>query len=344
MRRTVRAALPLAVLLAATLSGCTGGSADDGGLRLGYFPNVTHAQALYGIQSGLFARALGTHPFTATQFNAGPTAMEALLSGQVDATYVGPGPAISALAVTGGDVLRVIAGAASGGARFILREGVGVATDADLAGKTFASPQLGNTQDLSLKDWLRQHGHTTKDRGGDVDVVNAANPDILALFKQKDIDGAWVPEPWATRLERDAGGHQLVDERDLWPHGQFTTTLLVAKRSYLVTHPEQVRDLLAAHIEATRILQAWNASTVQTLDASLAAATGKGLGAPLLAAALAKLNFTNDPLAATLSAFGDKARRLGLLARDLPPLAQVVDVGPLDEVLSRSSQPGVPSP
>jgi NitT/TauT family transport system substrate-binding protein len=192
--RTVRAPLALAVLLAAGLAGCTGGGGGDG-LRLGYFPNVTHAQALYGIQSGLYAKELGSHPFLATQFNAGPTAMEALLTGQVDAAYVGPSPVLNALAATGGGTLRIIAGAASGGARLILREGVQVDGPADLAGKTFASPQLGNTQDVSLKDWLRAQGHATKDKGGDVDVVNAANPDILTLFRTRQLDGATASSP-----------------------------------------------------------------------------------------------------------------------------------------------------
>jgi NitT/TauT family transport system substrate-binding protein len=342
MRRTVRAALPLALLAASMLAGCAGGGGE--GLRLGYFPNVTHAQALYGLQSGLYAQALAGKPFEATAFNAGPTALEALLSGQIDATYVGPGPLLNALAATGGDVLRVVAGAASGGARFIARGDVRIASDADLGGKTFASPQLGNTQDLSLKDYLRAHGHATADRGGDVTVVNAGNPDILTLFVQKRVDGAWVPEPWATRLVREGGGREVLDERALWPGGQFATTLLVTTTAYLASHPAQVRALLEAHVQATTAVAAGNATVQQAVNAGIAAAAGKALDPAVLAEAWTKLNFTNDPLASSLSAFGDKARGLGLLHGDLPPLHQAVDLGPLNEVLSRHGRPGVPQP
>jgi NitT/TauT family transport system substrate-binding protein len=343
MRTTARAILPLALLAAAALAGCadTGG---EPGLRLGYFPNITHAQALYGIQSGLYAKAVGSHPFQATQFNAGPTAMEALLTGQVDATYVGPSPVLNALAATGGDTLRIIAGSASGGARLILRAGVQIGGDADLAGKTFASPQLGNTQDVSLKDWVKAHGHTTKDKGGDVNVVNAANPDIVTLFHTRQLDGAWVPEPWATRLVRDEGGREHLDERSLWPGGQFVTTLLVTTKAYLDRHPADARALLEAHIAATAALQGGNATTLQAMNDGLAAAVGKPLAPALLAEALSKLNFTNDPLPATLAAFGDKARGLGLLTKSPPPLSQVVDLGPLNEVLARHGRPGVPTP
>jgi NitT/TauT family transport system substrate-binding protein len=343
MRWTARATLPVAILLAATLSGCAGAAGGDG-VRLGYFPNVTHAQALYGIETGLYAQKLTGHGFTHTQFNAGPTALESLLSGQVDATYVGPGPLINALAATGGDVLRVIAGSASGGARLILRGDVHIADDADLGGKVFASPQLGNTQDISLKDYLRQHGHVTEDRGGDVKVVNAQNPDILSLFTQGKLDGAWVPEPWATRLETDGGGKEFLDERSLWPGGQFTTTLLVTTSSFLSRHGDLVRSLLEAHVQATAAVAAANASVLQAVNGGIKAATGKELPAPLLASSFTKLNFTNDPLAPTLAAFGDKARGLGLLHGDLPALSQVVDLGPLNEVLSRHGRPGVPQP
>jgi len=342
MRRSAASCLAAGLLLTGLLAGCTGHAASDG-LRLGYFPNITHAQALYGIQSGLYAKQLGAHPFTPMAFNAGPTAMEALLSGQVDATYVGPGPVINSLAVTGADVLRVIAGSASGGARFILRAGVDIGPDSDLAGKTFATPQLGNTQDLSLKDWLSQHGHTTKDRGGDVDVVNAANPDILSLFQQGHIDGAWVPEPWATRLESEGHGHEFLDERSLWPDGQFATTILVTTQAYLSSHPEQVQDLLEAHVQATLAMQQADANALQVVNAGIASATGKSLDPGVLATAFKHLNFTADPLPGSIAAFGQKARDTGLLHGDLPSLAQVIDVTLVNQVLARHGESEVPA-
>ncbi|HEX2066363.1 MAG TPA: ABC transporter substrate-binding protein [Candidatus Thermoplasmatota archaeon] len=342
MRRTARVALPLALLLA-TLAGCVHAEGSDG-LRLGYFPNVTHAQALYGVQAGLYAEAMGNRSFEAVQFNAGPHALEALLAGQVDATYVGPSPVISALAKTGDGMLRVVAGAASGGARFIVRSDVQLGGDADYAGKAFASPQLGNTQDISLKDFLRQRGHTTTDRGGDVQVINAAGPDILTLFLQKRVDGAWVPEPWATRLERDGGGRELVDERDLWPGGRFATTLLVTSARYLERHPDRVRALLEAHVQATDAVAAGGEATLQAINDGMEAATGKSLPMDLLRAASTQINFTNDPLPASLAAFGDKARGLSLLRDELPPLARVVALDILNEVLARHGRAGVSPP
>lgn len=343
MRAPAAMAVGSALLLAATLlAGCT---ASDPGttLRLGYFPNVTHAQALYGLEKGIYASHLGAGNLTTMAFNAGPTAMEALLTHQIDAAYVGPGPVLNAWARSG-DTVRVIAGAASGGARFIVQSTFALAKDADLAGRTFASPQLGNTQDLSLKAYLKAHGHTTDDRGGDVKVVNAANADILTLFAQKQIDGAWVPEPWATRLVHDGGGREFLDERSLWPGGQFASTVLVTTGAYMSRHPDRIEALLAAHVESTDAVQKGDPAVLQAINAGIEHATGKALGDDLLTESFTKLNFTYDPLAPTIVAFGDKARNLGILTGNLPGIGQVVSLGPLDAVLSHLGRAGVPQP
>jgi NitT/TauT family transport system substrate-binding protein len=181
-------------------------------LRLGYFPNVTHAQALVGVADGTFARALGGKLETRT-FNAGPAAMEALLAGDLDASYVGPGPAVIAYLRSKGEGLRVVAGAVSGGAVLVVRDARG---PADLAGKRVASPQLGNTQDVALRTWLRANGLGTDGGPRGVEVTPLANTEIRSMFERGELAGAWVPEPWGARLVHDAGGRILVDERSLW--------------------------------------------------------------------------------------------------------------------------------
>lgn len=238
----------LAVLLAVG-GGCkrSGEGGAEQPLRVGFFPNITHAQALVGNAEGTFAQALGQVEMKA--FNAGPEAMQALLSGSVEASYVGMGPAINAY-LKGGRELRVVAGAVEGGAVLVTRT---ARSPEELRGKTLASPQLGNSQDIALRTWLAGQGLQP---GKDVRVVPMANPEILGLFQQGQLEGAWVPEPWGTRLILEGGGHLLVDERELWPQGRFSTTLLVTTERVLRERPEQVRKLLQAHVELTQQWQA----------------------------------------------------------------------------------------
>jgi NitT/TauT family transport system substrate-binding protein len=195
-------------------------------LRLGYFPNINHAQGVIGIGDGSFQKTLGDNITLETYvFNAGPSAIESLLAGRLDATYIGPNPAINGYVVSNGQADRIIAGATSGGASFVVRNDSGVNSEQDLGGKKFASPQLGNTQDIALRNYLTDNGYNTIENGGNVTVLPIANADILTTLLKKEIDGAWVPEPWATRLVNEAGGKILVDERDLWPpEGKFVNS------------------------------------------------------------------------------------------------------------------------
>lgn len=304
------------------LSGCTA-TAEEGVLRLGYFPNLTHAQPLYGVESGLYQERLGETQLKTQVFNAGPTAFETLLAGRIDVIYVGPSPTISALERKGLDVVVIVAGSASGGASFVTRDGIDGPDD--LHGAKLATPQLGNTQDIALKHYLREHGLERRDEGGDVDIVNAANADILTLFTNGHVDGAWVPEPWATRLVQEAGGRVLVDEAALWPDGKFVTTHVVTTRAFLRTHGEDVRNLLAAHAEATRLLQAGDAATLGTLNDGLESVTGKRLADDTLAAAFPKISFTDDPLQETLRRQYEMAHDLGF-AGAVPDVSQAYDL------------------
>ena len=256
-RRWLGVVLTVAALSAGGLAGSASAagpaaSAPSGTLRLGYFPNVTHAPALVAVQGGLFQSALGpdVHLKLFT-FNAGPAAVEALLSDSIDASYVGPNPAINAYAQSHGAV-RIIAGAASGGAFLVVRPGINTA--ADLRGKVLATPQLGNTQDVALRTFLRAHGlRSNVNGGGDVSIRPEDNATTIQAFQQHQIDGAWVPEPYASQLVAD-GGKVLVDERSLWPGRRFATTELIVRTDYLRAHPDIVQRLLEGQRDAIGVI------------------------------------------------------------------------------------------
>src|SRR5450432_185937 len=223
-------------------------------VRVGAFPNITHAQAMVGKANGWFEKALGpSAKIEWTSFNAGPSAIEALFSGAIDMTYVGPNPAITGYVRSNGEALRVISGAASGGASLIVRNDSGINKPEDFHGKRVASPQFGNTQDVALRNWLKNHGMKTNDKGGDVQIVPMANPDQLTLFLKKDLDAAWAPEPWATRLIHEGNGRLFVDERTLWPDGQFVIGLLVVNTKFLKEHPDLVKNWIRANVDLTEI-------------------------------------------------------------------------------------------
>ena len=223
-------------------------------IRIGYFPNINHAQAVIGLGKGDFQKALGNNVKVETfQFNAGPSAIESLLAKRIDVSYIGPNPAINGYVVSDGKGVKVIAGATSAGASFVVRNDAGINSVKDLGGKKFASPQLGNTQDVALRKYLLDNGFKTTENGGNVTVVPVANPDILTLFLKKDIDGAWVPEPWATRLIKEANGKIFVDERELWsPEGKFVTANIIVRPDYLKENSDVIKKLLAAGYFAYR--------------------------------------------------------------------------------------------
>ncbi|HYP42482.1 MAG TPA: ABC transporter substrate-binding protein, partial [Candidatus Nitrosocosmicus sp.] len=223
-------------------------------LRIGYFPNINHAQAVIGLNNGDYQKSLGNNTKVETfVFNAGPSAIEALLAKRIDATYIGPNPAINGYVVTGGEDVRVIAGASSGGASFIVRNDAGIESVADLGGKKFASPQLGNTQDISLRKYIIDNGFNTVENGGNVTVVAVKPSDIVTLMLKKEIDGAWVPEPWGIRLINEANGKVFVDERDLWPpEGEFVSSNIIVRTDYLKSNPDVIEKLLEAHVDQTQ--------------------------------------------------------------------------------------------
>jgi NitT/TauT family transport system substrate-binding protein len=310
-------------------------------LRLGYFPNITHATAIVGVSEGIFARALGANVTLQTAtFNAGPEEVEALLSGALDAGYIGPNPALNAFIRSHGEAVRVISGATSGGAALVVRPEIN--GPADLRGKTLATPQLGNTQDVALRSWLKAQGlSTTTEGGGDVAIAPQQNADTLNAFKAGKIAGAWVPEPWATRLVLEGGGKVLVDERRLWPNGLFATTVLIVRTDFARAHPDVVRALLRGQIEANDFVNAQPERAQQIVNDAIARITGQRLNPQVLATAWNNLTFTNDPIASSLKKAATDAAALGFLKLDNLDVARIYDLQPLNALLRASGAPEV---
>jgi len=320
----MRRFLTLFILLS-TFAGCTSSSTGPAAsapptevarptVRLGYFPNLTHAPALVAIEQGLFERALGDAATLDTRvFNAGPSTVEALMSGSLDVTYIGPNPTINAHVRSKGDAVRVIAGASSGGAALVVAPGIEKADD--LRGKVVASPQLGGTQDVALRIWLKKAGLNVALQGGDVQVLPQENAQSLETFRTGKIAGAWVPEPWVSRLVREGGGRVLVDERTLWPEGRFVTTHLVARRVWLEANPTLADKLLDAHLDALASMERDAAGARAAVIARIGKLTGQAVAPALIDAAWPSLTFTADPLAATLRTAAEHAESVGLVPK-----------------------------
>ncbi|MHB0977536.1 MAG: ABC transporter substrate-binding protein [Candidatus Aquicultorales bacterium] len=304
-------------------------------VRLGFFPNITHSQALVGIAQGKFEKALGKGVQLETKaFNAGPSAIEALFAGQIDATYIGPNPAINGYIKSKGKALRIVAGATSGGAVFVVRKDAGIKSEKDFDGKKFASPQLGNTQDVALRDYLKKQGYELTDKGGTVAVIPTANPDILTLFKKKEIDGAWVPEPWGARLVKEGGGRIFLDERDLWPKGEFVTAHLIVRAEFLEENPGLVEKLLGAHVDLTEWINDNPDEAKKTVNAEIKRLTNKALPEDVLDEGFGRLKVTYDPISSSLVQSADAAFAAGFLKEE-PKLDGIYDLTILNKVLEK---------
>ncbi len=350
-------------------------------LRLGYFPNLNHAQVIIGLATGHFQKALSENSSDSGEngdqgttikeyvFSAGPSAIEALYAGQIDVAYVGPNPAINGYMASNGEGIRIISGSASSGAVFVVRNDSGILSTTDLGGKKFASPQLGNTQDVALRKYLKQNGYETVENGGNVTVVPVKPSDILTLMLKKEIDGAWVPEPWGARLVKESNAKIFVDERDLWPpDGKFATTNIIVRTDYLKDNPEVIKKLINAQIDETlwinntlNELQKSNVSstsgnvenqTSQNIDKDgvelfihafndgLERITGNTVPEDELRDALQRLEFTYDPIKRSLFKMADDAYDLGLIGRGTKPdLTNIYDLGLLNQVLKERNLP-----
>jgi NitT/TauT family transport system substrate-binding protein len=305
---------------------CQRAREQGGPLRLGFFPNITHAQALVGHAEGAFAAEPGVGPLEVKQFNAGPAAMEALVAGSLDVSYVGTGPAINTFLKAGRE-LRIIAGAVNGGAVLVTRT---ARTPGALKGKKLASPQIGNTQDIALRYWLKQQGLRATGRpDDDVQVFPLSNPDILGQYLHGGIEGAWVPEPWGSRMLTEGGGHILVDERDLWPGRSFPTTVVVATRRALETHRPPLVALLRAHVRLTERWRADPGHFQDEVNAAFGQLTHRPLAPEVLKAAFSRLEPALEPGGEALATAARHARELHYLTTD--DLSGLVDLRLLGE-------------
>jgi sulfonate transport system substrate-binding protein len=346
--RTRRAAALLTVALLVVLGACSrrGGednananpapAADQGPaaeLRLGYFPNVTHAAALIGLEKGLFTKELGTTKLVPTSFNAGPDEVSALLGDSLDVGFIGSGPTINAFSKSKGEAVRLIAGATSGGAQLVVRGDI--AKPEDLVGKTVVTPQLGNTQDISLKKWLSDKGLT-----GKVTVTNLENAQTLDSFKKGDVQAAWAPEPWSSRLVLEAGAKVLVDEKELWPDGRFPTTVVIARTAFVRDHPQTVQALLRGLVAAVDYAASNKADAQAAVNAQLKQITGKALGDNVIQRAWAGIELTFDPLAGRFPQLAKDSVTAGV-TKEETPLGGLVDLTALNTVLRQAGKPEV---
>jgi NitT/TauT family transport system substrate-binding protein len=332
-RRLAAAALATFALVTAACGGDDGASGDGEAttIRLGYFANVTHAPAILGVDKGFFQDALGEEfEIEVVTYNSGTEAIEALLSGAIDASFIGPNPAINGFAKSDGTALRIVSGTTSGGAALIVDDSI--SSPADLAGKKIATPSLGNTQDVALRAWLIEEGFTTDTAGGgDVSILPQDNADTLTTFIDGQINGAWVPEPWATRLVLEGGGKVLLNESELWPDGQFVTTHLIVATEYLEENPSVVENLLTGLVDTiTYIEENSDEAKVATND-GIEAITTKRLADATIDGAWENLTFTLDPVASSLQKSADDAIAVELL--DPVELDGIYDLDILNKVL-----------
>lgn len=320
---------------------CTGEAAGQP-LRLGHFPNVTHAQALYSRATGELEKDFGV-PIKWITFNAGPSAIEALFTDAVDITWVGPNPAINGFLKSAGAKFVIIAGAASGGSALVIRSGSGIQTDRDFSHKTIATPQIGNTQDVAARMWFAEKGYRLTEKGGNLALIPLSNPDQLTMFRKRQIDGAWTVEPWVSRLEMEADAKVFLEEKTLWPDGRYATTVLVANKNVLTTRRDLVKKLLTTYIEITQKINADKTNVAAVLNAELKKETTKGLKPEVIERALSRVEFTWDPISSSLQASADAARKIGFL-RKQSNLDGIYDLTVLNEALKEKKLPEVPTP
>jgi NitT/TauT family transport system substrate-binding protein len=350
-----RLSLAAALLPLVAVAACSYGSKSDksdaaptptGGkklsastVKIGYFANLTHATPLIGIQQGLFQKQLGGTKIQTAVFNAGPAEIEALNSGSIDIGWIGPSPSINGYTKSGGKDLRIISGSASGGVELVVNP-KRITSLKDVKGKKIATPQLGNTQDVALLHWIKTQGWKVDAQTGkgDVSVVRTDNKITPDAFKNGSIDGAWVPEPTASKLVAE-GGKVLLDERDLWKDGKFVITNVIVSQKFLKAHPDVVNAVLRASVDTNAWINANPAKAKAAANAALTKLSGAPLPANVIDSAWKTILVTNDPLASTARTEANHAVGTGLLTD--PLLKGIYDLKPLNAILKKDGQPTV---
>lgn len=287
-------------------------------IRVAYMPNLTHAPAVYGFQSGSFQAAVPEADLKGITFNAGPEEMEALRAGGIDIAFVGPGPVTQNLAKGSDSPIVLLEGSCEGGASLVSRPGLDIKSVADLGGHSVAVPQLGGSQDISLRHFLKEKGLAPAEKGGTVQIIPVKNADLPLLFSRGQVDAAWVPEPWGSILRVQHGAKLVVDERDLWPDNRFPTTMLVASRKFAKDHPDAVRHFQAAHAKTIATINQDRSAALGVVGEGLDKLTGKKLPKEALASAWNSLAFSTEVLTSNLQTSAETQFASGYIKK-VPP-------------------------
>ena len=305
---------------------------SENNLRIAYFPNIGHAVPIVGIENNFFLEKLSSDTKIESRiFDSGPQVIESLFANSVDIAYVGPGPAINGFLNSENNNIQILSGAASGGASFIVHPESEINSASDFSGKKIAAPQIGNTQDVSLRHYLSENNLKPAEKGGSVVIYNISNPDIYTLFVKGDIDGAWVAEPWATILETELGGDRLFFEEDLWPNKQFASVLLIANTDYVKKNPELISKFLLSHHHTVDWINENPLETRIIFNNFLKSHLGQSLSDDVVDISLSNLEITTNPVKDSVYSFAEKANVLGYLGRngyDISEIFYTIDSNP----------------
>lgn len=306
---------------------------EENTVRVAFFPNIGHSIAIVGMEREIFSEKLGNQTTIKTRlFDSGPQVIEAMFANEIDLAYVGPGPAINGFLKSDGKSLRILAGAASSGVSLVVNPNSGIKSPSDFSGKRIAAPQIGNTQDVSLRSFLFQNDLKPAEKGGTVYVINVVNPDIFTLFSKGELDAAWVPEPWATRLVQQLGGIRLFQEKDLWPDQKFSSAVLIVRSEFLENHHDIVQKWVEAHVETSEWINGHRDETEIIYNDFLKKNTGKTLHPEILHEAFSNLQITSDPIESSVYTFAERANTLGYLGREGYSLEGIFYTEPLHSI------------
>ena len=290
---------------------------SENNIRVAFFPSVVHAVPIIGMETQTFANNLNADlDIQVKIFDSGPQVIESIFSNSVDIAYVGPGPVINGFLKSDGNDLKILAGAASGGASFVIQKNSGLDLIENYSGKRIAAPQISNTQDVSLRHYLAENGLITAEKGGDVFVLNIANPDIYTLFAKGDIDGAWVPEPWATMLVEELDGVRLFDENEFWPENQFSSVLLIGRSDYIEKNPEIIKKWINANEKTVQWINNHPNESKILYNEFLKSYMGRTLPQNIVEKSFSNIIITSEPLENSVHTFAERADALGYLGRD----------------------------
>ena len=303
------------VLMVAVLNST---STDNSGneIRVAFFPSISHVVPIVGIENNIFQENLTEQKIIEVKiFDSGPQVIESLFAKSIDLAYVGPGPIINGFLKSNGQDLKILAGAANGGASFIIQKDSGLDSIENFQGKRIASPQISNTQDVSLRHYLSTHGLEPVEKGGTVFVINISNPDIYTLFAKGDIDGAWVPEPWATILVEELGGVRLFNASQFWPEKQFSSVLLIGRTNFIEQNPETVEKWILSNQKTAEWINSNPDKTKMIYNEFMQDYMGKTFSKKIVDESFSNLEITSDPIKNSVLTFAERADSLGYLGR-----------------------------